>query len=405
MTSPFLGRRVLLGVSGSIAVYKAVDLASKLTQAGALVDVLMTQSAARFVTPLTFRNITHRPVLANLFDMESPEANQHIALATAADILVVAPATANTLAKLANGFADDPISVTYLATKAPTLVAPAMDGNMWHHPAVQANVEALKQRGVQFAGPGSGHLASGLEGWGRLLETHELLGHISMALGRTGDLAGRAIVVSAGGTHEPIDPVRVVANRSSGKMGYAIAEAARDRGANVVLVAGPTALADPVGVRVVSVETAAQMHEAVLDACNNADALIMAAAVADYRPSGPSAQKIKKSDQTLHVDLEPTADIIASAPRNIIRVGFAAESTDLLANAKAKLQQKGLDLIAANDITHEGSGFGADTNLVTLLDPQGGAEELPLLPKYDVAWRLLDRVVTLLQGKGQLVAP
>ena len=404
MISPLLGRRVLLGVSGSIAVYKAVDLASKLTQAGALVDVLMTQSSLQFVTPLTFRSVTHRPVMTDLFDPESPEAVEHIALATAADILVVAPATANVIAKLANGFADDPVSVTYLATKAPTLVAPAMDGNMWEHPAVQANVETLKQCGVQFAGPGSGHLASGLEGWGRLLETHELLGHIAMALGRMGDLAGRTVVISAGGTHEPIDPVRVVANRSSGKMGYAIAEAARDRGANVVLVAGPTALADPVGVRVVSVETAAQMHDAVLDACNNADALIMAAAVADYKPTEPSAQKIKKSDETLHVDLESTADIIASAPRNILRVGFAAESANLLANAKIKLQKKGLDLIAANDITHEGSGFGADTNQVTLLDAQGGAEQLPLLPKYDVAWRLLDRVVSLLQGKGQPVA-
>ena len=218
------------------------------------------------------------------------------------------------------------------------------------------------------------------------------------------DLAGKTVVVSAGGTHEPIDPVRVVANRSSGKMGYAIAEAARDRGANVVLVAGPTTLADPVGIQVVNVETAAQMHDAVLSACNSANALIKAAAVADYRPVGPSAQKLKKADQTLHVDLEPTVDIIAAAPRNIVRVGFAAESTDLLANAKAKLQQKGLDLIAANDITHEGSGFGADTNQVTLLDPQGGAEELPLLPKYDVAWRLLDRVVSLLQDKGQPVA-
>jgi len=403
MTSPLLGRRVLLGVSGSIAAYKSVDLASKLTQAGALVDVLMTQSAGQFVSPLTFRSITHRPVMANPFDLKSPEANEHIMLASAADILVVAPATANTLAKLANGFADDPISVAYLATKGPTLVAPAMDGNMWLHPAVQANVETLKQRDVQFAGPSSGHLASGLEGWGRLLETHELLGHISMALGRTGDFAGKTVVVSAGGTHEPIDPVRVVANRSSGKMGYAIAEAARDRGANVVLVAGPTALAGPVGVRVVNVETAAQMHEAVLSTCNHADVLIMAAAVADYRPVGPSAQKLKKTDQALHVDLEPTVDIISAAPKNIVRVGFAAESTDLLANAKAKLHQKGLDLIAANDITHEGSGFGADTNQVTLLDPQGGAEELPLLPKYDVAWRLLDRVASLLQGQGQFV--
>ncbi len=401
MTGPFQGHRVLLGVTGSIAVYKAVDLASKLSQAGAMVDVLMTPSAMEFVAPLTFRSITHRPVVTNLFDPDSPEAVGHVALAKAADILVIAPATAHTLGKLAWGLADDPVSTTALATAAPVLVAPAMDGAMWENAAVQANVEVLKQRGITVAGPARGRLASGLEGWGRMLETPELLGHIAQVLGRHGELAGRKVVVTAGGTQEPIDPVRVVANRSSGKMGYAVAEAARDRGARVVLVAGPTALADPVGVEVVPAPTADAMREAVLDACRDADALVMAAAVADYRPAESHQDKMKKADAPWSLELVPTADILSEAPSHLVRVGFAAESSDLVENARAKLVAKGIDLIVANDITQEGSGFGADANRVTLLDGTGGAEELPLLPKYEVAWRLLDRVVALLQGRPQ----
>ncbi len=399
MSGPFQEKRVVLGVTGSIAIYKAVDLASKLTQAGAYVDVLMTRSAQEFVTALTFRSVTHQPVVTDLFDAGSPDAVEHVAIAKQADILVVAPATANILAKLAGGFADDPITVTALATLAPVLVAPAMDAGMWDHPAVQANVETLRARGVAFAGSAKGHLASGLEGWGRLVETPELMGHIALVLGRNGDLAGRRIVVSAGGTQEPIDPVRVVANRSSGKMGYAVAEAARDRGAQTVLVSSATALAAPVGVEMVSVGTAEEMLDAVEKACAGADALIMAAAVADFRPKKRAAQKVKKTATAWSLELEQVPERVFKTSPDLIHVGFAAESSDLLKNAKEKLDQKRIDLIAANDITQDGSGFGADTNQVTLLDPQGGVEELPLLPKYDVAWRLLDRVRDLLAQK------
>ena len=403
MSGPFQDRRVVLGVTGSIAIYKAVDLASKLTQAGALVDVLMTPSALEFVTPLTFRSVTHRPVITNLFDSQSPEAIEHVALAQEADVLVVAPATAHTLAKLAWGMADDPVSTTALATSAPLVLAPAMDAGMWEHPAVQANAETLKERGALIVGPASGHLASGLKGQGRLVETQELMGHIAQVLGRHGDLADRTVLVSAGGTQEPVDPVRTLTNRSSGKMGYAVAEAARDRGAQVVLVAGPTALPDPAGVRLVRTSTAEAMREAVLEACHDAHVLIMAAAVADYRPVNVSPDKVKREAGRWSLELEPTPDILAEAPAHLVRVGFAAESASLIENAHLKLHEKGIDLIAANDITQPGSGFDADTNQVVILDALDNQEELPLLPKYEVAQRLLDRVVTLLQNKGQTV--
>ena len=406
MTRPFDGKRILLGVSGSIAAYKAVDLASKLTQAAALVDVLMTPSAQEFVSPLTFQSITHRPVLTNLFDPDSPEAIEHVALAKQADVMVVAPATANTMAKLAWGFADDPISVTWLATGAPKVIAPAMDADMWNKQQVFDNAEALRAQGVMFAGPARGHLASGLEGVGRMAEVPEIMARIAIMLGRNGDLAERRIVVSAGGTQEPIDPVRVVANRSSGKMGYAIAEAARDRGAQVLLVAGPTALPDLVGVKTFKVETAEEMRDDVLEACFEADALIMAAAVADYRPKTTSDAKIKKgANRSITLKMVRTPDILAEAPKELVRVGFAAESDDLIKNAKLKLKGKGLELIAANDITKEGSGFGTDTNQVTLLHAGGTIEELPLLSKYDVAWELLNRVRDLLDARPRPERP
>ena len=395
MSAPFQDKRVLLGVSGSIAAYKAVDLASKLTQAGAEVDVLLTYSGSRFVTPLTFRSVTHRAVVTDLFDLDSPEALEHVAQAVAADVLVVAPATAHMIAKLANGFADDPISVTALATKAPLVIAPAMDASMWDHAAVKANMDKLEERGAVIVGPGRGRLASGLYGWGRLAETTELLGRVAQVLGTNADMVGRAVVVTAGGTQEPIDPVRVISNRSSGKMGYAVAEAARDRGASVVLIAAPTALDDPPGIQTVHVETAEEMRTAVLDACKSADALVMAAAVADYRPSSAAGTKIKKAGDSLSIDLVKTPDILAESPRNIIRVGFAAESNDLLYNAREKLVGKGLDLIVANDITLPEAGFGADTNKVTILDAKL-ADDLPLMSKYEVGARIIDRIVTLL---------
>ncbi len=392
------GKRVVLGVTGSIACYKALDLASKLTQAGALVDTIMTHGATQFVTPLAFRSLTHRPVVTDAFDANAEYAVEHVELARQADIIVVAPATVHTIAKLALGMADDPLTTTAVASRAPLMVAPAMDADMYEHPATQENLERLRQRGAVISGPGRGRLASGLTGWGRLLETPDLLGYIAYTLGRGGDLSGRTIVVSAGGTAEPIDPVRVITNHSSGKMGYAVAEAARDRGARVLLVSAAKGLPNPPLVEVVPVSTAQQMGDAVLACSGEADALIMAAAVADYRPLTTADQKIKKSDDELNIPLTKTVDILASARGNFLRVGFAAESENLVSNAAAKVTSKSLDLIAANDITSEGSGFGTDTNRVTLIDRDLNVEELPLLTKYEVGNRILDRVAALLRG-------
>ena len=397
-SSPFTDRNIVLGVTGSIACYKALDLASKLVQAGALVDTVLSYGATKFVSPLTFRAITHRDVVTDGFDPHSEFGIDHVALAQRADLIVIAPATVHCIAKLAAGLADDPLTTTVVASSAPLLIAPAMDANMYDHPATQENLAKLQERGVIIAGPASGRLASGLVGTGRLLEPPELLGHIAAALGEEGDLAGRSIVVSAGGTREAIDPVRAITNHSSGKMGYALAEAARDRGAAVVVVAGPTSLPDPPLVQMVKVTSAQEMSEAVLEQVKGCDALIMAAAVADYRPFEASPGKIKKSDAALTIDLTKTVDILEAALGDFVRVGFSAESEDLLANAKAKLQNKDLDLIVANDITEPGSGFGAETNKVALIGRDLQVEELPLMSKYEVGNRVLDRVRSLLQN-------
>ena len=395
MTGPLEDKHIVLGVTGSIACYKALDLASKMVQGGALVDTVMSYGATQFVTPLAFRSITHREVVTDTFDPDSRYSVEHVALAKQADVIVIAPATAHCIAKLAAGLADDALTTTVIAASAPLLVAPAMDGNMFHHPATQENLAKLRERGVIIAGPASGRLASGLTGVGRLLETPELLGYIAYTMGKDGDLVGRTIVISAGGTAEPIDPVRVITNHSSGKMGYALAEAARDRGARVELVSAAKGLPNPPLVHVVLVQTAQQMCDAVLARVNNADALIMAAAVADYRPAESVLQKIKKSDDQLNIPLARTTDILAAATGNFVKVGFAAESENLVPNAKGKVQSKGLDLIAANDITVEGSGFGADTNKVSLIDRSLNVEDLPLLTKYEVGNRILDRVARL----------
>ena len=395
MAGALTDKHVVLGVTGSIACYKALDLASKLMQAGALVDTIMSYGATQFVTPLAFRSITHRAVVTDSFDPDSEYSVEHVALAQQADVIVVAPATVHCIAKLALGLADDPLTTTIVAAKCPLVVAPAMDGNMYDHPATQANLATLQKRGVVIAGPGTGRLASGLTGVGRLLETPELLGHISYAIGKNGDLTGKTVVVSAGGTMEPIDPVRVITNHSSGKMGYALAEAARDRGADVVLVTAPTSLPEPALMKVVQVRTAEQMWQAIQSHLKKADALIMAAAVADYRPTEAADQKIKKADDDLSISLAKTTDILKSAKGDFVRVGFAAESQNLVENAKAKVGSKQLDLIVANDITAEGSGFGSDTNKVTLIDRDQAVEELPLLSKYDVSNRILDRVKRL----------
>ena len=396
MPGPLENKRVILGVTGSIACYKALDLASKMVQAGALVDTVMSYGATQFVTPLAFRSITHREVVTDLFDTNSTYSIEHIELAQQADIVVIAPATAHCIAKLAAGLADDPLTTTILATTAPLLVAPAMDGGMFSHPATQENLAKLRQRGVMIAGPASGRLASGLIGTGRLLETPELLGHIAYALGKDGDLAGKTIVVSAGGTMEPIDPVRVITNHSSGKMGYALAEAGRDRGAKVILVAAPTGLPDPALVEVVAIKTAQEMCDAVLERVKGADALIMAAAVADYRPTTEADQKIKKASADLTIDLAKTTDILEAANGDFVKVGFSAETQNLVSNAKIKVGSKNLDLIVANDVTDPDSGFGIDTNKVTLIDRDLNVEELPVLTKYEVGHRILDRVSRLL---------
>ena len=396
MPGPLENKRVILGVTGSIACYKALDLASKMVQAGALVDTVMSYGATQFVTPLAFRSITHREVVTDLFDTNSTYSIEHIELAQQADIVVIAPATAHCIAKLAAGLADDPLTTTILATTAPLLVAPAMDGGMFSHPATQENLAKLRQRGVMIAGPASGRLASGLIGTGRLLETPELLGHIAYALGKDGDLTGKTIVISAGGTMEPIDPVRVITNHSSGKMGYALAEAGRDRGAKVILVAAPTGLPDPALVEVVAVKTAQEMCDAVLERVKGADALIMAAAVADYRPTTEADQKIKKASADLTIDLAKTTDILEAANGDFVKVGFSAETQNLVSNAKIKVGSKNLDLIVANDVTDPDSGFGIDTNKVTLIDRDLNVEELPVLTKYEVGHRILDRVSKLL---------
>ena len=389
-------RRVVLGVSGSIASYKAADLASKLTQGGAKVDVILTDAAQKFVSALTFRSLTRRPVFTDMFDPASPLAEEHVELARAAAAMLIAPASATTLARVAHGLADDMVSLTALATTAPVLVAPSMDHQMWENAATQANVAVLRERGIIIIGPVEGRLASGRTGMGRLADADELIRALERALAGSGDLAGRRIVVSAGGTQEPIDPVRYIGNRSSGKMGFAIAEAARDRGATVTLVSGPVALATPAGLERVDVRTTAQMAEALACASADCDAIIMSAAPADFRPTAAADQKIKRSGATVSVELTPNDDIIAGLRGDFVKVGFAAETQDLLENARIKMPKKGLDLIVANDVTAAGAGFAHDTNRVTIIDRDGRAEELPLLSKYEVAGRILDRVVTLL---------
>ena len=396
MSGPLVNKHIVLGVTGSIASYKAIDLASKLTQAGALVDTILTYGATQFITPLAFRSITHRDVITDLYDLDSEFSNEHVALARRADIVTIVPATVNCIAKLAWGMADDPLTTTVVATEAPLLIAPAMDGNMYSHPATQDNLQILERRGVVIVGPDQGYLASGLSGKGRLVDPTQLVGHIAAALGKKGDLSGKKIVISAGGTQEPIDPVRVITNNSSGKMGYAIAEAARDRGAEVILITAPTSLSDPPSITVKNVTTAAEMCSLVLSEVIDSDALIMSAAVADYRPKTSAEQKIKKSNSGLTIDLTKTEDILEKATGNFVKVGFSAESENLVSNATEKIGRKSLDLIVANDITDPDSGFGKDTNKVVIIDDQLQAEHLPILTKYDVGNEILTRVLKVL---------
>jgi len=392
-------KTVVLGVTGGIAAYKAADLASKLTQAGASVNVIMTESAMEFVSPLTFRAITHRPVVTSMFELASEFSVEHVALAEAADIVIIAPATANVIAKIANGIADDMLTTTVLATEAPVLVAPAMNVNMWQNTVTQDNVSRLKERGFSFVGPGYGRLASGRMGLGRLIEISEITDAVKQLLGIKSDLTEKRIVVTAGGTREAIDPVRYIGNRSSGKMGFALAEAARDRGATVTLISAPVSLPAPAGMKLVTVESVTEMKEAVIKATSDADVLIMAAAPADYVARHIADQKIKKGSAELTVDLVKAPDIISEVTGNFIKVGFSAETQDLLDNAKKKLKSKNLDLIVANDVTASDSGFAVDTNKVSIIDRDGQVEDLPLMTKREVADRVLDRVVGIINEK------
>ena len=404
MEIPILkGRKVVVGVSGGIAAYKAADLTSRLVKAGAQVDVVMTQAAAEFVRPLTFQALTHRPVALEMFSLWQETEIGHVSLGKRADLMVIAPATASTLAKLAHGLADNMLTTTALACRGPILLAPAMESGMWGNPATVANMEVLGRRGYFSVGPDSGRLASGAEGVGRMSEPDAILDAARWVLGRNGPLAGKKVVVTAGGTREAIDPVRFVGNHSSGKMGFALAYAARDRGAEVTLVHGPAARTAPHGVRAVAVESAEQMQAAVLDAAVDAAAIIMAAAVADYRPKAAAEHKIKKTQGEMALELVRTPDILAAvttrraqsgSPRVVI--GFAAETCNVLENAREKLTRKGLDLIVANDVLAADSGFGVDTNRVILIDAGGGAASLPLMSKQAVAEAVLDRLAALL---------
>lgn len=396
------GKEIVLGVTGSIAAYKAVELLRELVKAGASVKVVMTESAQRFVAPLTFATLSRQEVMTDLFTLDYDAKIRHIAATEGADLLLVAPATANVIGRFARGLADDLLTNLFLASTRPVLLAPAMDADMYRHPAVQENLERLRTWGVRIVGPAEGELASGMWGPGRLAEIQEILKAVTEILQPTNDLAGEVVIVTAGPTHEPIDPVRYLTNRSSGKMGYAIAQEAADRGARTILVSGPTALTAPRGVEVIQVETALEMRAAMLDHLPKATVVIKAAAVSDYRLSRPSTSKVKKSEKSQTLELVPNPDIlkeIGAQKGARIVVGFAAETGDLLRQAGGKLKEKNLDLIVVNDIGAEGAGFSHDTNVVSILDLDGGVEELPLLPKRQVARRILDRVVRLRQQR------
>jgi phosphopantothenoylcysteine decarboxylase/phosphopantothenate--cysteine ligase len=391
------GRELVLGVTGSIAAYKAVLLLRELTALGAGVTVCLSEHARQFVGPLTFRTLSARPVLTDLFDPQSPDAVEHVAVAEQAAAFVVAPATANVLAKAAHGIADDFLTTLLLAARCPVLMAPAMDGGMWDHPAVVANVATLRGRGVVVMEPEAGALASGLSGRGRLPETAAIVEALYAMLAPAQDLAGETFVITAGPTREPIDPVRYISNRSSGKMGYRLALAALRRGARVTLVSGPTALTPPAAATFVPVQTAEEMREAVLQHLPGTTVVVKAAAVADYRVRRPAETKIKgKRDLTL--ELTPNPDIlaeVAAGRTGAFVVGFAAETNDVAANARAKLEAKGIDLLVANDVSQAGIGFDAEDNEVLLIDRWGGTRALPRMSKSAVADAILSEILRL----------
>ena len=391
------GRRVLLGITGGVAAYKAVLLARLLIKEGAEVQALMTASATRFVGPATFAAVTGHSVPTDVFD--SPEKVVHVRLAHASDVAVVAPATANAMAKLAQGMADDLLTATLLEATCPLVLAPAMHTGMWLHPATQSNVRTLVERGAITVGPATGPLAAGDEGLGRMAEPEEIFGAVRSVMSRAGDLAGRSILVTAGPTHEPIDAVRFLGNRSSGTMGFAVAREARRRGAEVTVVAGPVTLSDPPGIGVIRVETAEQMAAAVFERFPSSDAVVMAAAVADFRPGQPVDGKIKKDQGPPKVELVPTTDILSSLGKRKERqvlVGFAAETENVELEGRRKLAEKSLDLIVANEVGHPGTGFESATDRATILSATGSDEPMRQWTKDELASAIVDRLVQLM---------
>lgn len=392
--TPLSNARILLGISGGIAAYKMVELTRLLRQSGARVDVLMTGAAEQFVTPLTFETLTRQPVRRDVFQQWTEEEAGHVTLAEQADVFVVAPATANVVAKIAHGLADDMLTVSALAAPGPVIVAPAMDHHMYLNPATQANLATLAERGIEILGPDQGELASGIIGHGRLVPPETILGSIRATLGRHGPLKGKHLVVSSGATREPIDPIRFITNRSSGRMGHAIAQAAVDAGARTTLVSAPTELEPPFGTELVSVESATEMYSAVDQAVTGADALIMAAAVGDYAPSDVSQQKIKKTDDDLTLQLARTVDILASITRpGLVKVGFAAETDNLIDYATSKLTSKGVDLLVANDARLT---MGSSENQAIFFMPDSEPQELPRMSKEALAARIIQEIASLL---------
>ena len=398
------GKEIILGVTGGIAAYKAAELVRELTKRGAKVDVVMTRNAQEFITPLTFQTLSGNPVQMDLFSLIEGSKIGHVALADMADLVAIAPATANIIGKVANGIADDFLSTIIMATKSPLLFAPSMNVNMWESAAVQQNVARLKKAGYHFIGPEEGDLACEVIGQGRLAAVADIVECIE-GLFVEKDMAGDRVLITAGPTHEPIDPVRFITNRSSGRMGFALARMARRRGADVILISGPTHLPVPGGhIRFISVGTASEMRDAVLEHYKECSAIIKAAAVSDYRPKFTSDQKLKKLNGHLSLEMERNPDIIGeigSLKGDRVLVGFAAETEDLIANAGKKLKEKHLNLIVANDISRSDSGFGTETNKVVIIDSRGKVDPLPLKSKDEVANIILDRVVETLRGKGR----
>ncbi len=390
-----LGKNIVIGVCGGIAAYKAVDVVSRLKKAGCNIQVIMTKAATEFVTPLTFRELSGNPVVTNMWEEPKTWNIQHIALANWADVFLVAPLTANVIGKISNGIADDILTTTIMATKAPIVLAPAMNTNMYLNPVTQQNLKKLAGLGYHIIEPAIGMLACGVEGPGRLPEPALIADKVIGLLHTCQDLKGQRILITAAGTREPIDPVRYIGNRSSGKMGYALAEVAAKRGAHVILISGPSNLPEPFGVTIKRVETAAQMHAAVLAEFDTVNVVIKAAAVADYRPELVAEQKIKKSGEKLTINLVKNPDILldlGQRKKQQLLIGFAAETQDLLAHAQEKLTRKNLDMIVANDVTLPGAGFNIDTNIVKIIYKNGNVEELPQLSKHHIAEILIDKI-------------